>query len=113
MNTKFFNLALMAMWLGICLGLLTREWWMPDGMKERVTGPNTPFVIGVAALLAMWNFMRFFVAYRFSGPVGPSKEVEEYRRRIRAISGDDPKVTDPQLNFDDSPPDAPPCNEHA
>ncbi|HEX3147625.1 MAG TPA: hypothetical protein VHR66_06040 [Gemmataceae bacterium] len=112
MNTKLFNLALMVMWLALCLGLLTREWWMPDAMRERVTGPNTPIVIGVAGLLALWNFMRFFIAYRFSAAPGPSKEVEEYRRRIRALSGQDPKVTDPQLNFDDAPPDAPPRNGH-
>ena len=105
MNSKFFNLALMIMWLTLCLGLVTREWWMSDGLKDRVTGPNTPVVIGVTALLAVWNFVRFFVSYRFSvSPGKPSPEVEEYRRKIRALSGEDPKVVNPEFNFDDNPP---------
>ena len=105
MNTKLFNLALMVLWLVLCLGLLTREWWMPDDLREKVTGPQTPLVIAVAGLLAVWNFARFFVAYRFGAPTKPSPEVDEYRRKIRALSGHDPKVTDPQFNFDEPPPD--------
>src|SRR5262245_33779487 len=101
MNSRVFNLALMVLWLVLFVGLLTREWWMPDDMRDRVTGPNTPVVIAVAGLLAVWNFVRFFVSYRF-GPAGrPSPEVEAYRRRIRDLSGGDPKVTDPQFRFDD------------
>ena len=104
MNTKVFNLVLMILWLVLCVGLLTRDWWMPDGLRDRVTGPNTPVVIAVAGLLAAWNFVRFFVAHRY-GPTGrPSPEVEAYRRRIRAMSGHDPKVTDPQFRFDDDSP---------
>jgi hypothetical protein len=106
MNSKVFNLALMVLWLLLCVGLLTRGWWMPDEMRDRVAGPNTPMVIAVTGLLALWNLARFLVAYRFgtpalSSPARSSPEVEAYRRRIRAMTGEDPKVTDPQFKFDD------------
>lgn len=113
MNSKVFNLALMVMWLVLCVGLLIRDWWMPDGMRDRVTGPNTPVVVAVAGLLALWNFVRFFVAYRFGAAGRPSAEVESYRRRIRSMSGTDPRVTDPQFQFDDDPSDAPPRDGHS
>jgi hypothetical protein len=112
MNTKVFNLALMTMWLVLCIGLLTRDWWMPDGLRDRINGPNTPVVIAVAGLLAVWNFVRFFVARRYAPPGRLSPEVEEYRRRIRAISGEDPKVTDPQFKFDDDGSSAQPRTGH-
>ena len=38
-------------------------------------------------------------------PGGPSPEVEKYRRRIREITGEDPKVTNPEFIFDDPPAD--------
>ena len=103
MNTKFFNLALMVFWVVICLGLATRELWMPPGMLDWASGPRTPLIIAVSGVLALWNFMRFFVAWRFGGPARPSPEVEAYRRKIRSISSEDPKVTDPHFNFDDPP----------
>jgi hypothetical protein len=112
MNTKVFNLALMCLWLVLCIGLLTRELWMPEGMKEKVTGPQTPLIIAVSALLAVWNFARFFVAYRFGTPAKPSSEVDTYRRKIRAMSRGEPTVTDPQLNFDAPPPDDRPAGNH-
>jgi hypothetical protein len=49
--------------------------------------------------------MRLWVAIRFAKPTGPSPEVEAYRRRIRAITGEDPKVTNPEFVFDDPPAD--------
>ena len=103
MNTKVFNLALMAFWLLLCLGLLTREFWMPPGLLEKVNGPQTPLVAAVAGILAAWNLMRFWIAHRFPHPTTPSPAVEQYRRKIRLISGEDPKVTDPQFRLDDSP----------
>jgi len=112
MNSKFFNLALMCLWLVLCLGLLTREWWMPDEMREKVTGPQTPLAIAVSGLLAVWNFARFVVAYRLRAPARPSPEVDAYRRKIRAMSRGDPKVTDPQFNFDAPPPAEPPAGDH-
>src|SRR5438067_1074082 len=103
MNTKVFNLALMIFWLMICVGLLTRDWWMPAEMNEKVSGRNTPLVIAVAGVFALWNVMRILVAYRL--PARPSTtvspEAQEYRRRIRARLGHDPRVTDPQFQFDD------------
>jgi hypothetical protein len=103
MNTKAFNLALMVFWLMICIGLLTRDYWMPADLNEKVTGPQTPLVIGIAAMLALWNLMRLWVAHRFA--IKPnaalSPEAEEYRRRIRARLGEDPRVTDPQFKFDE------------
>jgi hypothetical protein len=107
MNTKVFNLALMAFWLLLCLGLLTRELWMPPGVLEKVSGPQTPLIVAVSGILAVWNFMRFLIAYRFGRPASPSPAVEQYRRKIRTISGADPRVTDPQFRFDDPPPDGP------
>ncbi len=104
MNTKIINLGLMIIWLMICIGLLTRDYWMPAGLKNEVSGPNTPLVISITAVLAVWNLMRFWVAQRFpkSPRVSPSPEAQEYRRRIRSQLGDDPRVTDPQFRFDDS-----------
>ncbi|MBO0700227.1 MAG: hypothetical protein J2P46_17640 [Zavarzinella sp.] len=107
MNTKVFNLGLMAFWLLLCLGLLTRELWMPPALLEKVNSPQTPLAIAVAGLLAVWNLMRYMMARPSRPPTGPSPAVEQYRRKIRTISGDDPKVTDPQFRFDDPPPDAP------
>jgi len=105
MNAKVFNLALMVFWLLLCLGLLTRELWMPEKLLESVNGPNTPLVISLAGILAAYNFMRLMIATRFTtAPARPSPAAEEYRRRIRSITGDDPKVTDPQFKFDDDPP---------
>jgi hypothetical protein len=107
MNTKIFNVAFLLLWLSICIGLLTRDLWMPPDLLERVSGPNTPLMIAITALLALWNLMRLLVAYRFptQSVAKPSPEVQEYRRRIRAKLGDDPRVTDPQFNFDDPPPE--------
>jgi hypothetical protein len=107
MNTKVFNLALMAFWLLLCLGLLTRELWMPAGLLEKVNGPQTPLVVAVSGVLALWNFIRFWIARRFPRPATPSPAVEQYRRKIRSLTGEDPQVTDPQFRFDDSPPDQP------
>jgi len=106
MNARVFNLSLMVFWLVLCIGLWTREWWMPPGLLEKVSGTQTPLVIAVCGLLAVWNFMRYWAASRFGKPTGPSVTVQEYRRRIRAITGEDPKVTNPEFNFDDPPADA-------
>ena len=105
MNGKMFNLALMILWLVVFVGLLSRDLWMSDELLEKVEGPRMPLVIALTGLLTLWNLTRFFIAHRFGSPSRPSPEVEEYGRRIRALSGHDPKVTDPQLSFDDPPPD--------
>ena len=103
MNARVFNLALMVFWLILCVGLLTRDWWMPPELLDRVSSPQTPLVILVAGMLAVWNFMRFYVARRPNLPTQSSPEVEQYRRRIRSMSSEDPRVTDPQFQFDDPP----------
>lgn len=105
MNSKVFNLALMVFWLLICAGLLTRDYWMAAELNEKLTGPNTPLVIAVAGLLAAWNLMRVWVArkYPVQKAMDPSPLAQEYRRRIRAKLGADPRVTDPQFSFDDPP----------
>jgi hypothetical protein len=103
MNTKVFNLALMTFWLALCVGLWARDYWMPPGLLERANGPQTPLVVAVAGVLAVWNFIRFWIAYQFGRPARPSPTVEAYRRQIRSITGEDPKVTDPQFSFDDPP----------
>jgi hypothetical protein len=108
MNAKVFNLALMVIWLAILVGLLTRDWWMPPELHDRVSGPKTPMVIAVAGMLAVWNFMRYFISNRFSGPPKLSPTAEAYRKRIRGMSAEDPKVTDPQFRFDDPPKDSAP-----
>jgi hypothetical protein len=107
MNTKIFNLALMAFWLLLCLGLLTRELWMPAGLQERVNGPQTPLVVAVAGVLAVWNFIRFWIAQRFPRRTASSPAVEPPRRKMRALGREDPKVTDPQFRFDDQMGDEP------
>jgi|GEM_PF-5504516 len=105
MNAKVFNLALLIFWSVLAVGLWTRELWMPPGLLEKFNGPQTPLAIALACMLAVWNFMRLWVAIRFAKPTGPSPEVEAYRRRIRAITGEDPKVTNPEFAFDDPPVD--------
>jgi hypothetical protein len=104
MNTKAFNLGLMIFWLALCVGLLTRELWMPPGLLDRASGPQTPLIIAVSAVLAVWNLVRFWIAHRFGRPAQPSPTAEAYRRKIRSITGEDPKVTDPQFRFDDDLP---------
>jgi hypothetical protein len=108
MNPRVFNFCLAIFWFAICIGLLTRDWWMPAGMHEKVTGPQTPLVIALTAVLTVWNLLRFAVSKWFASPPKESDEVAGYRRRIRAMSGEDPKVTDPQFNFND-----PPANDRA
>src|SRR4051812_46868775 len=74
MNSKLFNLALMCLWLTLCVGVMTREWWAPDGMRARIDTWNPTLVMAVSGLLAVWNFVRFFVAWQFRGPTRPSPE---------------------------------------
>src|SRR5262245_22941499 len=70
MNTKVFNLALLIFWVLLAVGLWTRELWMPPGLLERANGPQTPLAIALACMLAVWNFVRLWVAMRFAKPTG-------------------------------------------
>ena len=101
MNPRVFNLCLAIFWFAICIGMLTRDWWMPPAMHEKASGPQTPFVIALTAVLTVWNLTRYGVAKWSASPPKESDQVANYRRRIRAISGEDPKVTDPQFSFDE------------
>jgi hypothetical protein len=103
MNTKVFNLFLMVIWVAVLIGLLTRDAWMSPEMLEKVNGPHTPMVIAVTAMLCVWNLVRFWVAWKLNRPPDPT-EREAMRAHIRRKFGSDPKVTDPQFNFDDPPP---------
>src|SRR5688500_11619070 len=107
MNTKVLNLALMAFWLILCVGLLTREARTPPGLRARADGPQTPVVGAVAGVLPAWNFMRVWIAHQLGKPARPCATVETSRHRLRTITGEDPKVTDPQFKFDDPPPNGP------
>src|SRR5436190_510394 len=106
MNARVFNLALMVFWLIILAALLTRDLgWMPEALHDKVSGPQTPLIIALTGVLAAWNFMRFWVANRYTGPPRPSATAEAYRRKIRSITGEDPKVVNPEFAFDDPPAD--------
>lgn len=105
MNTKVINLALMFLWLAIGIGLWSRDFWMSAEWKEKIEGPQLPLVMGVAFMLALWNLMRYWVAVRWAAPHRESAEVAQLRQRIRAITGEDPQVTDPQFRFDDDHPE--------
>jgi hypothetical protein len=112
MNTRLFNLALMFAWILLAAAMLLRDQWMSDGLREKIGDQQAYMVILVAIVFAFWNFARYFAA-RYRSSSKPSPEVEEYRRRIRAISGHDPKVTDPQFNFDDPSPGRGSCDNHS
>jgi hypothetical protein len=100
MNTRSFNLVLMLFWIAIAIGLLTRELWMPQNLKDKMNIEQMPLIIGVAFMLAGWNLMRYFAARSRSSPVQVSEHAMEIRRKIRASLGPDPKVTDPQFDFE-------------
>ena len=111
MNSKLFNLPFLILWVTLGVGMLLRDWWMPDDLRKRISDENAQLVMLVAAVFAAWNVTRLLAARRMASD-RPSPEVEAYRRKIRAMSGQDPKVTDPQFKFDDPPADAPPPGEH-
>jgi hypothetical protein len=105
MNAKAVNIGLMIVWVTLCVAMLARDWWMPAELREKISDERAYLVILVSIVFGLWNFARFFVAWQFPRPTGPSPEVEAYRRRIRAMSRGEPQVTDPQFNFDAPPPD--------
>jgi len=104
MNTRGFNLALMAFWIVIGVALLSRDLWMSQALLDKVNVAQMPLIIGIAFMLAGWNFMRYWVARSFSGPPQISDSTQELRRKIRAITGTDHKVTDPEFDFDNPQP---------
>ena len=103
MNAKVVNLFLMVVWLAVLVGLLTRDAWMSQELLNKVNGQHTPMVIALAGMLFLWNLVRFWVAYKLNRPSDPT-ERDAVRDRIRQKFGGDPRVTDPEFNFDDPPP---------
>ena len=97
MNPKILNLGLLALWLGIFVGLLTRDHWMTPEMVAKVNSPNTPLVVAATGMLALWNAVRLWHAFKFKAPPKTA------RQRLREKLGETPKVTDPQFTFDDPP----------
>lgn len=100
MNTRGFNLGLMAFWIAIGTALLTRDMWMSQALLDKVNVTQMPLIIGVAFMLAGWNLMRYWVAKSFSGAPKEAVSTQELRRKIRSITGTDHKVTDPQFDFE-------------
>lgn len=100
MNAKVVNLFLMAVWLAIFLGLLTRDEWMTAELLDRVNGPHTRLVLRVAGVLFVWNALRLWLATRVVRPPDP-RAGDERRHRVRRKLGAEPTVTDPQFRFDD------------
>jgi hypothetical protein len=113
MNAKLLNGALLIFWvlLGLAVGL--RQYWMPGEVREKFSDETAQLAMLLAALLAVWNAIRILVRWKFGDDARKSSpEVEAYRRRIRAMTGEDPKVTDPQFKFDDDSAGTPPGNGH-
>jgi hypothetical protein len=102
MNTRAFNFGLMLFWLVLGVGLITRSWWMENDWKARVEGANPQLMIGFVFLMAAWNFIRMWSVAQRQPVYKESQEASEIRRRIREkMGGEDPKITDPQFNFDE------------
>ncbi|WP_020469360.1 hypothetical protein [Zavarzinella formosa] len=100
MNIRIFNISLAIFWFTLFLGLITREIWMPPWLLAKAETPQTPLVIGLTAMLTMWNFSKFWVSRYYSAP--KSRITPEMREKIQSITGVDHKVTDPQFKFDDA-----------
>ncbi|MSR52183.1 MAG: hypothetical protein EXS09_02710 [Gemmataceae bacterium] len=103
MNTRGFNLALVAFWIAVGTALLTRDIWMSQALLDKVNVSQMPLIVGIAFMLAGWNLMRYWVARSLSGPPQISSSTQELRRKIRAITGEDHKVTDPVFDFEKQP----------
>ncbi len=105
MNTRILNISFAIFWLTLLVGFMTREWWMPPPLLAMADTEHTPLILGILAVMAMWNVSRFWFSLK-SGP--PKSQItDELRQKIRGITGTDPKVTDPQFNFGDADKPAP------
>ncbi len=109
MNTKLFNLVLMVLWAAVFLGLLTRDWWMNEAMLQKVDSPQTPLLMGLAGIFALWNGARLWAAYQTTPTTPRASMAERYKQKIKGITGEDPRVTDPQFDFTANQ-DEPPAN---
>jgi hypothetical protein len=102
MNTVFFNIVMALFWAVLFIGMYFRTSWMSVEMQAMVENERTPLVMWGLVVLLMWNVTRAYVRRRFS--VVRSNITPEMRAKVRSITGTDPKVTDPQFNFDDPQP---------
>ncbi len=100
MQSRIFQYVMLGFWVTLILGILTREWWMPDPMKQQVEARNPTWLIGVAILLAGWNIVRI---YSLSRPPVPTRVplAEPVRKEARP-----PGVVAPEFQFDDKPRDS-------
>lgn len=98
MNTKIFNLVLLVTWSILFVGLLTRSWWMSDELLKKVDSPQTPLLMALAGVFALWNGARLWASTQ-STPTARPTMTDRYRQKIKGITGEDPRVTDPQFDF--------------
>jgi hypothetical protein len=112
MNSKLLNGGLLIFWVLLGLAVALRQYWMPAEVREKFSDETAQLAMLLATLLALWNAVRIFVRWKFGDVRKSSPEIEAYRRRIRAMTGEDPKVTDPQFKFDDDSAGPPPGNGH-
>jgi hypothetical protein len=100
MNARVLNLGLLVWWLVVLIGLMTRESWMPPALLKRMTDEQMQLVFPVVVAFLIWNALRFWLAVRTDRPPDPTAR-SAMRERIRRKFGEEPRVTDPQFNFDD------------
>ena len=89
----------MFFWLVICLGLLMRDLWMPRRPARTGQRPETPLVMLWPACWPCGTSCASCRATASDGAAGPSPEVEEYRRKIRAMSRDGPEGDRPAIQL--------------
>lgn len=106
MNTKLFNIVLLTIWITIFVGLLTRSWWMDDAMLQRVENQHTSMLMALAGIFAMWNGARLWANLQASASARTSM-ASKYREKIKGITGEDPRITDPQFDFTAPTPETP------
>ncbi len=112
MNTMIFNFALFILWSTIAVTVLViSPFFAPDLLPDSVK--NKPFLGWGTAMLALWNFVRWW-SVRSRQKAKQEQERMELEYRLRTSPPDKtngPKlVVHPEFRFDDepSPPSAPP-----
>src|SRR5690349_718785 len=48
MNSKLFNLPFLILWVVLGVGMVLRDWWMPDELRKRISDENAQLVMLVA-----------------------------------------------------------------
>lgn len=99
MNMRIINTSLSIFWFALFLGMVSRVLWMPPWLLARAETPQAPIITALLLMLSFWNFSKYWSSKRFAVPksqIDPALKV-----KIKSITGDDPRVTDPQFAFDD------------